>query len=326
MFGRALIAAFDAQNGQVIVQNPLQSLYRYYKGIYMTSFKYRMGVDGGGTSCRVALETSAIGTRFERLGGPANVSDFEGALSRIIDLLEGLLVEAGVGRAGYADVSAHLGLAGVTGPVMAGRVRAAIAAALPFGRITVTGDNVTMIAGALGARDGAVAAIGTGSFVGVKRQGQVKTLGGRGFLLGDQASGGWLGKRLLEELMLACDGLRAHSDLSRAALARYGSVAEVIAFAVAARPADIATLAPDVIAAAKVGDLLAKSLMEEGARYINAALHALNWRVGDVLCLTGGLGPAYANLLPVEARACLAAPMGSALDGALGLAAEGGPA
>ncbi len=289
----------------------------------MALYRYSIGVDGGGTSCRAALLNSASGARFERQGGPANVSDFDGALGRIIDVLRGVMADAGVGRAELGAASAHLGLAGVTGPVMAERVRGAVFAVLPFGRITVTGDNVTMITGALGARDGAVAAIGTGSFIGLKRQNQVTTVGGRGFLLGDQAAGGWLGKRLLEELMLACDGLRPHSDLSRSVLARYGGVAEVIAFAVAARPADIATLAPEVIAAATAGDPLAKSLMDEGARYIGAALRALNWQAGEVLCLTGGLGPAYANMLPAALRESLSNPVGSALDGALTLASEG---
>lgn len=285
--------------------------------------RYRIGVDGGGTSCRAALVDAVSGARFERQGGPANVSDFDGALGCIIDALRGVMSDAGVKLAELGDASAHLGLAGVTGPVMAERVRAAVFAALPFGRIGVTGDNVTMITGALGARDGAVAAIGTGSFVGLKRQGQVTTVGGRGFLLGDQAAGGWLGKRLLEELMLACDGLRPHSDLSRSVLARYGGVAEVIAFAVAARPADIAAHAPEVIAAASAGDSLARSLMEEGADYIDAALRALSWQEGEVLCLTGGLGPAYANVLPRALRASLSMPVGSALDGALALASEG---
>lgn len=289
----------------------------------MTSSRYTIGVDGGGTSCRVALVNSATGARVERQGGPANVSNFDGAVDRIIDVLRGVMSDAGVGVAELGTASAHLGLAGVTGPVMAERVRKAIFAALPFGRISVTGDNVTMITGALGARDGAVAAIGTGSFVGLKRQGQVTTVGGRGFLLGDQAAGGWLGKRLLEELMLACDGLRPHSDLSRTVLARFGGVAEVIAFAVAARPADIAALAPEVIAAARAGDPLAKSLMDEGVDYIAAALRALSWREGEVLCLTGGLGPAYADVLPPGLRASLSKPVGSALDGALALASAG---
>ncbi len=289
----------------------------------MKACRYRIGVDGGGTSCRAALVIAATDARFEKTGGPANVSDFPGALARIFDVLRGLLADAGVGRSELAQASIHLGLAGVTGPVMAERVRAAIAADLPFDRITVTGDNVTMITGALGGRDGAVAAIGTGSFVGVRRQDQVTTVGGRGFLLGDQASGGWLGKRLLEELMLAYDGVRPHSDLSRAVLARHGGVAEVIAFAVDARPADFAALAPEVISAAKAGDPLACSLIEEGARYIGAALQALHWRADEALCLTGGLGPAYAEVLPAALRKSLVPPAGSALDGAMALAAEG---
>lgn len=286
-----------------------------------------IGVDGGGTSCRTRLAAPDGAVLAECAGGPANVSDFDGAMGRITATLGDLLAQGGVGRGDLGAASAHLGLAGVTGPVMADRVRAAILGKLGFGRATVGGDQVTTVIGALGGADGAVAAIGTGSFVGRSRGGRVTTLGGRGFLLGDQASGAWLGKRLLQEVMLAADGLRGHGALSRALLARHGGdLARVIGFALSERPAGFAALAPEVLAAATAGDALARDLVTEGADYVVRALHALGWRAGEGLCLTGGLGPHYRAWLPPEVQASLAEARGGALDGAMVLAGLGAQA
>jgi len=282
-----------------------------------------IGVDGGGTGCRAILSRQDGRGTSEMRGGPANVSDFDGACARLIATIRALLQQAGVTPADHGLVVAHFGLAGVTGPDMAARTRAALDADLAFRRITVTGDGVTMVAGALGGAEGAVAALGTGSFIGRCHGGRVTTIGGRGFLLGDQASGGWLGKRLLQEVMLAADGLRPHSDLSRAVLARHGDdIARIIAFAIAARPADIAELGPDVMDAADQGDPLAQALIGEGVAYVTAGLAAIGWRAGDALCLTGGLGARYGRYLPPDLAASLAAVRGTALDGALQLASE----
>ncbi|MBS0565362.1 MAG: ATPase [Proteobacteria bacterium] len=282
-----------------------------------------IGVDGGGTACRTRLAEPGGAILAECAGGPANVSDFAGAVGRLTGVLGDLLARGGVGRGDLGAASVHLGLAGVTGPVIGDRVRAALLGALPFGRVTVGGDTVTTVIGALGGADGAVAAVGTGSFVGRSLGGRVATLGGRGFLLGDQASGAWLGKRLLQETMLAADGLRGHSGLSRAVLARHGGdLARVIGFALSAPPAGFAALAPEVLAAANGGDALARALVAEGADYIARALDALGWRAGEGLCLAGGLGPHYRAWLPEGAQASLTEARGGALDGAMVLAAR----
>lgn len=283
-----------------------------------------IGVDGGGTSCRAALVLPG-GRRVEVRGGSANVSDFTSAVDMIAATIAALARDAGAGRGDLAGAALHLGLAGVTGPAMAARVRAALAPRLTLGRIGVSGDQTTTIAGALGEADGAVAGIGTGSFVGRQSGGRIQSLGGHGFLLGDQASGAWLGQRLLQELMLACDGIIAHSDLTRSLYADHGNDrAGLIAFAIAARPADFGRFAPRIVAAAGAGDPVAARLMREGADYIVAALAALGWTAGEPLCLTGGLGPAYRDWLPDTIAARITVPRGSALEGALALAARAG--
>lgn len=280
-----------------------------------------IGIDGGGTSCRAALLFA--GRRIEMRGGPANAMRFDEAMATIAGLLSGLATQAGLPPGALAAARAHVGLAGVMTPDMAARV----ASALPMRDVTVTDDQPTTIAGALGAGTGAVAAIGTGSFVGRQSGAGIRVLGGWGLPIGDQASGARLGRRLLEEVMLAIDGLRPHSGLTRAVLADHGGTgAGIVFFSATATAADFATLAPRIVAAAEAGDAVAAALMAEGAGYIAACLTALGHAAGESLCLMGGVGPAYARWLPPDMASGLRAPQGSALDGALILArGEGCP-
>lgn len=278
--------------------------------------KHILAIDGGGTSCRGRL-FPAGGVAVEAVEGPANVfSDFEAALGRILKLVGALFDKAGLADEAHAETVAHLGLAGVIDAAGA----EAVAARLPFARSVVTSDQPTMIVGALGGRDGAVAAIGTGSFVGVQSGAAVRVIGGWGLAIGDQASGAWLGRELLKHAVLLGDGIAAAAPLGKAMLARYGGVAGITRFSLAARPADYGRLAPEVVAAAEAGDPLAARLMAEGADYIVASLRALGWSGGERLCLSGGLGPAYARWLPSAVTAGLVAPGGTALDGATILA------
>ncbi len=284
-----------------------------------------IGLDGGGTSCRAALVRGDGSGRIEMTGGPANVSDFAGAMTRVRDLVLRLAAAAGIDSDELGGAAVHAGFAGVMDDMIAARV----AAELPFARVTVTDDQPTMIAGALGARDGAVAAIGTGSFVGRQSGGAIHVLGGWGFALGDQASGAWLGRSLLSAALLAGDGIAPGSALTNAISTRLGGAPGMVAFALSSAPNDYAALAPEVVAAATEGDAVAARLMGEGAAYIESALAALGFSAGDTLCLAGGLGPAYGQWLSAGTAAGIAAPQGTALDGALALAAraaEGAPA
>ncbi len=275
-----------------------------------------IGVDGGGTSCRASLRMGPDGPRHDVRLGAANVStDFEAALTTINAALAQLALLANVAPSAMAGACVHLGLAGVMNDAIAARV----AAALPFPSATVTDDRPTTIAGALGEGDGAVAAIGTGSFVGRQVAGRISGVGGWGFYIGDQASGAWLLRRCLEQVMLAVDGFTPHTDLTRAILRDHGGdPGQIVQFSLISQPADYARFARDVVVAGDAGDPLGVQLMQDGAAYIRAALTVIGWQTGEPLCLTGGLGPAYARWLNIETIA----PKGTALDGALALAAR----
>ncbi|SFR20229.1 BadF/BadG/BcrA/BcrD ATPase family protein [Poseidonocella sedimentorum] len=281
-----------------------------------------LGVDGGGSGCRVAL-ARADGTvlaRAER--GPANVtSDFDGALANLRAAIHEALSAAGLDESALAACRAHAGLAGVVTRSDADRVRAA----LPPARWTVTDDRPTALAGALGGQDGALICVGTGSFLISRRGAALRTIGGWGFQLSDQGSGAWLGRALLEETLLAHDGLAAFTDLTRAVLIDFGGAPDrIVAFAGQAGPQDYARLARKLTEAAAAGDDTGRAIMARGASYLTRALAALDLAGNAPLCLSGGLGPSYAPYLSPPLAARLRAPAGTALDGALLLAGQDG--
>lgn len=285
-----------------------------------------IGIDGGGSTCRGALVAGLGGARIEVVAGPANVSEFEPAIATILNVLLALVAKADLEASAIARAYVHLGLAGVTGPQMVARVKAALRGNFPAARMEVSEDRATMLVGALGDLDGSVAAIGTGSFVARQVEGSMRAAGGHGLRLGDQGSGAWLGLRALQEVMLIADGLASDTGLSRQIMGRFGNErAAIVEFSLRATSTEIAAIAPDIVAAAAAGDPLAMALMRDGSDYIQRALLALGAPPGEALCLTGGIGPHYRGWLPMRLAEAVVPPMGSALDGAVALAMRGAP-
>ena len=283
----------------------------------MTQNQTLIAVDGGGTGCRAAVGTAQGGILGKAEGGPANVStDFEGALHNIITTVAAAADAAGLPGDTLAHATAHLGLAGAD----LDHVKARTAAALPYGHSTVSGDRQTTVAGVLGPQDGFVVALGTGTIMARQRSGHIKTVSGWGFQLSDRASGAWLGRSLLAHVLDAEEGLIPATDLTRTTATQFGGVQGVFEFSTTATPGSYATLAPKVFAAGKAGDTVALDLLNDGARYIQKGLTALEFATGDRLSLSGGVGPHYAPYLPASFTANLSAPQGNALQGAFALA------
>jgi len=294
--------------------------YRCYKGIVMmtNSTDGLLGIDGGGTSCRIALLWR--GNRYESRSGSANVtSDPQGAVGAISVGLTDVAKQAGIDVRELRQTPAHLGLAGATTPAVCDQVKAM----LPLVRASVSDDQLTTLAGALTRDDGVVVSIGTGSFLARQQQEARWFLGGHGLALGDEASGAWLGRALLARVLHSVDGLAPFSPLTEDILTEFGGEAGAVSlFAATASPARYGQYAPKVVAAAGAGDVAGLALMQSGAAYILAGLKALTWQEGDALCLMGSLGPLYRPYLPDHVTRCVRAPKGTALDGALFLAGQ----
>ncbi len=278
-----------------------------------------IGIDGGGSGCRVAITERNGNTLGKGKSGPANAtSDMEATIRHIREALELAADEAGLADPVLAKARAHAGIAGALTRDQFDE----IAKALPM-PTKVTEDKVTALKGALGDRDGILLAIGTGSLIGAARKGKQRFMGGYGLILSDQASGAWLGRGLLTETLLCHDGLTPPSDLTRKTLESFDDDANaIVAFAATASPRDFATLAPKVLKAAGDGDPVALTLVQAGSIYLTNAIDTLGLGRNEVLCLAGGVGPSYADWLMPNHKSRLAPAEGTPLDGALALARE----
>ena len=286
----------------------------------MTNTPYLIGIDGGGTSCRVAVASpngTILGTAK---GGSANVrTNWDAVVKTVSNTILAAVQDAGLDPDILTTAQGYGGFAGVHNDDIASR----FAAALPLENIHITEDRATTMAGALGEEDGAVAAIGTGSFIGHTLRGRTRYVGGWGFHIGDQASGAWLGKQLIRTVMLTAEGIDSPSQLSRDVLSEFNdNPHDLYEFAQTATPADYAKFAPDVVIAGKNKDAIGKRLMATGAAYLSKAMIALKFSGQSPLCLVGGVGPHYADYLLPQFKNAVTPPKGTALDGALYLAGK----
>lgn len=270
-----------------------------------------LGIDGGGTGCRAALADAQGAILGRGSGGPANINtDVEGAAVSIMQATGQALRDSGVDP---REVIAVLGLAGGT---MQGAVRR-LGELLPFARTRIVNDGITTARGALGPGDGILAAIGTGSVFAMQRAGQIRQVGGRGFLMGDEGSGAVMGRRLLAEAMRAEDGFLPMTPLLREVLDSHGGIEGIIEFGNRASPGDFGALAPRIVAS---DDPAAIRIFTEAVAQIRDSLTIL--QAGDSLpvVFVGGLGPFYAarleSLWPIQAA------LGNSVDGALAMARQ----
>jgi glucosamine kinase len=270
-----------------------------------------LGIDGGGSGCRAAVCDGTGTILGQGQAGPANIaSDPDGARANLLAASQGALPD-GV-RLG--DLPCVMGLAGANVAESVARLRAG----LPFARLRVETDARIAIAGALHEADGVVAAIGTGSVFAVQRAGRVRQIGGWGLILGDEASGGWIGRSILTECLRAADGFAPTTPLLAELLDEHGGAAGVIAFAQTARPADFAALAPRITDA---DDPAALALMGKAEACVASAISLLQGDSPLPVVFLGGLGPIFARRL--QGRWPILPARGSALDGALWLARQG---
>ena len=269
-----------------------------------------LGIDGGGTGCRAAVADASGVVQGRGEAGPANIaSDPVGAAENILRASQTAIAAAG----GGAVVAAGLGLAGANAAGAPERLRAA----LPFGRVVVVTDAITAVKGALGAGDGIVAAIGTGSVFAVQRAGVIRQIGGRGLVLGDEASGAWIGRAVLRAAVRAVDGFTPMTPLLSGLIDEMGGPDGVVAFSLRARPVDFAELAPRLLDST---DAAAQAVMAQAVADVAEAVAQLQQGGRLPVVFLGGLGPFFAAQLP--GRWEIRPALGSALDGALMLARE----
>jgi glucosamine kinase len=294
-----------------------------------------LAVDAGQTEIRAALTPRGRGPRFatapgvERIrAGVVGADEVAGALLAAIAGLGPLPLPApptGVGLSGFeAATEEDLDRVGQLLLERLGPVRLALAS-----------DGLTSLLGALGERDGAVVAAGTGTVCVARRGERLVKVDGWGSLLGDAGSGFAIGQAGLHAALRFADGRGGSEALLRAAERRYAplpALPERIYGAPVPTRA-VAAFAEDVAAEAALGDADAMGILDAAAAELAlTACTALGrlFEAGEpsAVSYAGNVFRAGAPIVEPFARAVqerlpeaeLVAPAGDALAGAALLA------
>ncbi len=281
---------------------------------------YILGIDGGGTSCRAAVAGADGHILGRGKSGAANIlTDPDTALVNIVDAARAAFGDAGLDPAHLGSTIAVLGLAGSN----VGDAVHYVEERLPFARSEIVSDVLIALEGALPAGDGAVASLGTGTVYVVRRGEDVGYIGGWGFTIGDLGSGARLGQAVLQESLLAFDGIHPSSPLTDAVMAEFhDDPREVVDFARQARPGEFGRYAPRLFDFAGKGDPVAIRLLSAATESIDETLDVVVKRGGEPICLLGGLASLYRPWIADRHQSLFVEPLADALTGSVMLAAK----
>ncbi|SDG60134.1 BadF/BadG/BcrA/BcrD ATPase family protein [Pelagibacterium luteolum] len=285
--------------------------------------KYFLGVDGGGTNCRIRLADANLRTLAEARGGRSNLQ-LEGGDPAYFSIQEGtrqVFAMAGLDFAATTQTQACFGMAGARLP----SAREAFALRdWPFEKVTVYDDIDIARAGAHEGEDGAVIIVGTGSAGMALVDGQRFQVGGWGFHIGDQMSGAILGRELVRYAVEADDGLVPTSPLTKAVIKQLGGdVNTVMAWSFDKRqPADYGALMPLFMDYFDKGDPVALDLMEIELGFIDRYVSYFKSCGANRLAVVGGFGQRLLPLLEIRYGDYVCMPRAEPLHGAVILACQ----
>ncbi len=259
-----------------------------------------LGIDGGGSTLRVAIVDHGLNTLGVVTAASANPNLIGYEAAR--ELIRRSIAEA-LRQAGFqaTDISASgIGIAGASSSHSREWLLQTLAPALPDCLLAPSSDLEIALVGALARRGGILLLAGTGSAVyGISPAGERLQIGGWGYLLGDEGSSYWIGRRLLRRLIAVYDaGAPVERDpLSRHCLNSLGlkQPRELIVWlyrSEEAPAARIASLARIVIDLANQGKGEAIAILEDAAGLLAAQAENMRERLDFAaapIAFAGGL-------------------------------------
>jgi N-acetylglucosamine kinase len=246
---------------------------------------YVLGIDGGGSNTTCVL----LDSKRQLLGrGEAGPSNYQTV--GIAATLESILaaIQAAVTTTNDVKISAIcLGLAGIGRKADAEVLRDTVdelqnSKSLPItwdlqpANILICSDALVSLVGGIGGDVGIVVAVGTGSIVfGRNHQGQIKRIGGWGYILGDEGSAYKIATSGMQAALKYHDGLGMFTRLvedfqQHLDLANIEDLVGVI-YRQGWGVKEIASLAPIVDFAAADGDLVANQIIDHNIQELVAA-------------------------------------------------------
>jgi glucosamine kinase len=257
-----------------------------------------IGIDGGGSKTRVIV-ADEHGTQLGEVVGPGSAVR-PGQHEHSADVITAAVNDA-LASCEMTHVMPKVLCIGVAG---AGREpeRQALWQSL-VGRelaeeIVVHPDFSIALDDAFGEGPGVLLISGTGSAAfGRAPNGAAARCGGWGPVFGDEGSGAWVGRRALSVVAASADGREPETALMGAVLtaAQVNDPQELVAWAAAATPGQLATLAPVVSSVADSGDLRANAIIslavEELVLHVRALAKQLfgDERAAIPVAFTGGM-------------------------------------
>lgn len=246
-----------------------------------------MGIDGGGSTLRIAIVNDKLHELSSLQAGAVNPSivGHEKARARIQGGVGAVLGEAsmqaerisavGIGIAGASNLHAEHWLLDTLKPC------------LPTSHYVPSSDLEIALVGALAKRHGILLLAGTGSGAYASKPGEIRLqVGGWGYLLGDEGGSFWIGRELLRQAMREYDfGWDANADaLSRACLDELGltQAKNLVAWVYQSDTAPVARigrLAPLVLARAAEGDEQAMRILRRASEYLADHVQTLRQRL-----------------------------------------------
>ncbi|MFK0570414.1 BadF/BadG/BcrA/BcrD ATPase family protein [Endozoicomonas sp.] len=280
-----------------------------------------LGVDGGGTSCRARitdLDGNILGEGFAGSANPRTGLDL--ACNAIMQATREAMSKAGLEESDLGRIYAGLGLAGVNQQKERELV---LGWGLPFASIFLETDAYAACMGAFNGNDGAILILGTGSCGASLINGEMKTLGGWGFPISDHGSGASLGLAAIRYSLLAHEGMKPETPLSRDIMATFDNMPEnAVAWQDSALPRDYGSFGPLVVEHLSKGDPLAEQLIQESADDAAMMIRVLHQRGANQCALVGGLSEFVMPWLPEDVATIATLPKGDAMHGALLMAAK----
>lgn len=287
----------------------------------MKNERLYLGVDGGGTRCRVRIADASGEVLGEAVGGGANTRlGIDHVFSEIISAATLALSNAGLDDSYLSSLHAGLGLAGL--PLERER-KLAQSYAHPFASICFATDAYTACLGAHDGANGAILIIGTGTCGQAIINDKQLSVAGWGFEVSDLGSGARIGRNAIETSLLAHEGLVEKSDLTVAVMEKFENNPEnIVVFAETARPSDYGAFCPLVFEAEDAGDKTATTIVNFA---VNANLNVLRRLVAfgaPHLTLMGGLAEQMAKRMPADIADLLVPAKYDAMHGAILLAKQ----
>lgn len=311
----------------------------------MVEQSYYIGVDGGGTHCRVQLEDEHGNVLSHADAGSANImTNAAAAMQSIIDASEKAISVIKPSSETNKPTNPAIKLnqihlaAGLAGANIPSALKQFSSLHHPFKRLTVISDLHAACLGAHNGYAGALIICGTGSaatvFTGTgtgtgTNSYHFKDKGGYGLPISDNASGGWLGLEAVKHSLLVFDELIPQSLLfasicdNLAVSHSHQLVTKVAGF----KGKEFGALAPSVVAAYEKGCAAAGALIQQGASYLNDVGQTLTCKApnektftnnqGLPLCLVGGLSHVYQPLLSADLQTRLIEPKSSPQAGVI---------